>query len=107
VFESRNALGFLGFASRFARHLGLIMMLSIAGCATTLPQDDPDYPKSFPKPASTAEACPVFAGTYSNRGFRYNPATGLEEPAVLTRDVFPLGDLFDDSDAIRISIVLL
>ena len=61
-------------------------------------------PKSFPKISGSSGPCPDFANVYSNRGISYNPAKGSEAAAVLSRDVFKLGDLFHDADALRISV---
>lgn len=82
----------------------LLLFTAITGCASAPVDTESDYPKSFPKVSASSGACPVFAKLYSNHGISYNPANNLEAPAVLSRDVFRLGDLFHNADAIKVSV---
>jgi hypothetical protein len=92
------------FVSRHTRLHVFTLVTAIAGCAIAPVDTESDYPKSFPKVSSSSGACPIFANRYSNRGISYNPANSSEAAAVLSRDIFRLGDLIADTDEIEITV---
>lgn len=81
-----------------ARSVCLLLALAMAGCATTPLDSASDYPSTFLKLASPTGACPAIGGPIANRGLRHNPDSGLDEPAIMTRDVLGLPERFADSD---------
>ena len=92
-----------GFSSLLER-MALLLVFLLAGCASAPMDSEADYPKSFPKPASSAGACPAISGTISNQGAQYNPETGQTDPAVLSRDVLNLPDAFAQARALTVTL---